>query len=51
MDATLYDDNGNYAGELPPKWSFYVPHHRAMLSYNTMEVVNSVGDNGLAVPT
>ncbi len=51
VDATLYDDNGNYIGERPPRWSFYVPRYRAMLSYNTMEVVNAVGDNGMVVST
>lgn len=49
IDATLYDDDGKYVGETPPRFSLFVPKLKAMLSYNTMEVVNSAGKNGLEV--
>ena len=38
LDATLYDDDGKYTGDMP-RWRFYVPHVDAMLSYNTHEIV------------
>lgn len=41
IDASLYDDNGNYTGEDKPRYSIFVPHYRAMLSYNTMEIVGA----------
>lgn len=38
LDATLYNDNGDYMGDVP-RWRFYIPKVDAMLSYNTHEVV------------
>lgn len=38
LDATLYDDDGNYTGKLPA-WKFYIPKVDVMLSYNTHEIV------------
>lgn len=38
LDATLYNDDGEYLGDVP-RWSFYVPKVEAMLSYNTHEMV------------
>ncbi len=38
LDATLYDDDGNYTGD-PKMWSFYIPKVEAMLSYNTHQMV------------
>lgn len=49
VDASLYDDQGKYTGDRPPSWSFYVPRLKAMLCYNTMEVVNACGNNGMEV--
>lgn len=38
LDATLYNDDGEYIEKLPP-WKFYIPKVDAMLSYNTHEIV------------
>lgn len=38
LDATLYNDDGEYTGKLP-NWKFYIPKVEAMFSYNTFEVV------------
>lgn len=38
LDATLYDDNGEYIGDRK-RWSFYIPKVDAMLSYNTHQMV------------
>lgn len=38
LDATLYNDEGEYTGDVP-RWSFYIPKVDAMLSYNTHEIV------------
>lgn len=43
LDATLYNDDGDYTGKLPP-WRFYIPKVEAMLSYNTFEIVKREGD-------
>lgn len=39
LDATLYNDVGDYTGKFPP-WKFYIPEVSAMLSYNTHELVH-----------
>lgn len=39
LEADLYDDQGKYVGEKPPRWSFYVPRVNVMRMYNTLEVV------------
>lgn len=39
LDATLYNDDGQYTGKIPP-WKYYIPDVQAMLSYNTHEIVN-----------
>lgn len=43
LDATLYNDDGDYTGQLPP-WKFYIPKVEAMLSYNTHEIVQRESD-------
>nr|DAF16357.1 MAG TPA: zonular occludens toxin [Inoviridae sp.] len=48
LDATLYNDDGEYTGKVPP-WSFYIPTVEAMLSYNTHEIVKREGDNDVFV--
>lgn len=42
LDATLYDDNGNYIGK-KTRFSLYVPNHSSFLSYSTEEVVVNNG--------
>lgn len=43
IDATLYDDDGKYIGEKKPRYSLFVPKLKAMLCYNTLEVVTNIG--------
>ena len=43
LDATLYNDDGDYTGKLP-SWRFYIPKVEAMLSYNTFEIVKREED-------
>lgn len=45
IDASFYDDNGNYIGEKIPNYSFYCPLFRSFLSYNTNEIVFRDGNN------
>lgn len=39
IEGDLYDDQGNYIGEKPLSWSWYVPKVSVMRAYNTLEVV------------
>lgn len=38
LDATLYNDDGEYLGNTP-NYKFYIPKVEAMLAYNTHEIV------------
>ena len=39
LDASLYNDDGDYTGNIPP-WRFYIPKVEAMLAYNTHEIIH-----------
>lgn len=41
-DGYAYNDDGEYEGDTP-KWKFYIPNARSMLSYDTHFVVNPSG--------
>lgn len=40
IDASLYNDNGDYIGERRPNFRHYVPHWSTFFSYDTLNVIN-----------
>lgn len=47
LDATLYNDDGDYTGNVPP-YRPYIPKVEAMLSYNTHEIVQRESDKNVS---
>lgn len=47
LDATLYNDDGEYTGDIP-NWKFYIPKVEAMLSYNTHEIVQRESEENVS---
>lgn len=45
LDATLFDDDGNYIGETIPGFNFYVPNPKILRTYDTLERVSPRLDN------
>lgn len=40
LDATLFDDDGNYTGEVIPPFQLYVPNPKILRMYDTLERVS-----------